>query len=404
MNSNYSKKNNSTSTLKLNTMPFYHKLGKIPPKRHTVFKNSKGGIYHEQLFGTIGFDGMSSLLYHIQPPTAVIKIVQQKSVAPEIGLDKNMQMRSLQGFNVEAKDDYLESRTPMLVNSDVYIELAAPKKSMTAYFYKNADADEVIFIHKGSGKLKTQLGNIDFSYGDYLLIPRGMIYQMHFENEENRLLIIQSFHPVYTPKRYRNWFGQLLEHSPYCERDIRAPHELETHNENGEFLIKIKKEDTMYDYVYAHHPFNVVGWDGYNFPYAFSIHNFEPITGRVHQPPPVHQTFETQAFAICSFVPRMYDYHPDAIPSPYNHSNIDSDEVLYYVDGDFMSRNHVDKGQITLHPSGIPHGPHPGAYERSIGQKETKELAVMIDTFKPLKLTKQALGIEMSDYMNSWVH
>jgi len=385
-------------------MPFYHKLGKIPPKRHTVFKNSKGGIYHEQLFGTIGFDGMSSLLYHIQPPTAVIKIVQQKTVAPEIGLDKNMQMRSLQGFNVEAKDDYLESRTPMLVNSDVYIELAAPKKSMTAYFYKNADADEVIFIHKGSGKLKTQLGNIDFSYGDYLLIPRGMIYQMHFENEENRLLIIQSFHPVYTPKRYRNWFGQLLEHSPYCERDIRAPHELETHNENGEFLIKIKKEDTMYDYVYAHHPFNVVGWDGYNFPYAFSIHNFEPITGRVHQPPPVHQTFETQAFAICSFVPRMYDYHPDAIPSPYNHSNIDSDEVLYYVDGDFMSRNHVDKGQITLHPSGIPHGPHPGAYERSIGQKETKELAVMIDTFKPLKLTKQALGIEMSDYMNSWVH
>ena len=385
-------------------MPFYHKLGKIPPKRHTVFKNSEGGIYHEQLFGTIGFDGMSSLLYHIQPPTAVIKIVQQKSVAPEIGLDKNMQMRSLQGFNVEAKDDYLESRTPMLVNSDVYIELAAPKKSMTAYFYKNADADEVIFIHKGSGKLKTQLGNIDFSYGDYLLIPRGMIYQMHFENEENRLLIIQSFHPVYTPKRYRNWFGQLLEHSPYCERDIRAPHELETHNENGEFLIKIKKEDTMYDYVYAHHPFNVVGWDGYNFPYAFSIHNFEPITGRVHQPPPVHQTFETQAFAICSFVPRMYHYHPDAIPSPYNHSNIDSDEVLYYVDGDFMSRNHVDKGQITLHPSGIPHGPHPGAYERSIGQKETKELAVMIDTFKPLKLTKQALGIEMSDYMNSWVH
>jgi homogentisate 1,2-dioxygenase len=385
-------------------MPFYHKLGKIPPKRHTVFKNSEGGIYHEQLFGTIGFDGMSSLLYHIQPPTAVIKIVQQKSVAPEIGLDKNMQMRSLQGFNVEAKDDFLESRTPMLVNSDVYIELAAPKKSMTDYFYKNADADEVIFIHKGSGKLKTQLGNIDFSYGDYLLIPRGMIYQFHFDSEENRLLIIQSFHPVYTPKRYRNWFGQLLEHSPYCERDIRAPHELETHNENGEFLIKIKKEDTMYDYVYAHHPFNVVGWDGYNFPYAFSIHNFEPITGRVHQPPPVHQTFETQAFAICSFVPRMYDYHPDAIPSPYNHSNIDSDEVLYYVDGDFMSRNHVDKGQITLHPSGIPHGPHPGAYERSIGQKETKELAVMIDTFKPLKLTKQALGIEMSDYMNSWVH
>lgn len=383
-------------------MPFYHSLGNIPHKRHTVFKNPEGGIYYEQLFGTIGFDGMSSLLYHVQPPTSVLEITQKKSVAPEIGLDKNMQMRSLQGFNVEAKDDYLESRTPMLVNSDCYIELAAPKKSMTDYFYKNADADEVIFIHRGNGTLKTQLGNIDFSYGDYLVVPRGMIYQMHFESEDNRLLIIQSFHPIYTPKRYRNWFGQLLEHSPYCERDMRPPHKLETHNENGRFLIKIKKQDTMYDYVYAHHPFNVVGWDGYNFPYAFSIHDFEPITGRVHQPPPVHQTFETSAFVICSFVPRLYDYHPDSIPAPYNHSNIDSDEVLYYVDGDFMSRNHVDKGQITLHPAGIPHGPHPGAYERSIGQKETQELAVMIDTFKPLKLTKQALGVEMSDYMNSW--
>ena len=383
-------------------MPFYHSLGNIPHKRHTVFKKPEGGIYYEQLFGTIGFDGMSSLLYHVQPPTAVLEITQKKSVAPEIGMDKNMQMRSLQGFNVEAKDDYLESRTPMLVNSDCYIELAAPKKSMTDYFYKNADADEVIFIHRGNGTLKTQLGNIDFSYGDYLVVPRGMIYQIHFESEDNRLLIIQSFHPIYTPKRYRNWFGQLLEHSPYCERDIRPPHKLETHNENGRFLIKIKKQDTMYDYVYAHHPFNVVGWDGYNFPYAFSIHDFEPITGRVHQPPPVHQTFETSAFVICSFVPRLYDYHPDSIPAPYNHSNIDSDEVLYYVDGDFMSRNHVDKGQITLHPAGIPHGPHPGAYERSIGQKETLELAVMIDTFKPLKLTKQALGVEMSDYMNSW--
>jgi homogentisate 1,2-dioxygenase len=383
-------------------MPFYHSLGNIPHKRHTVFKKPEGGIYYEQLFGTIGFDGMSSLLYHVQPPTAVLEITQKKSVAPEIGMDKNMQMRSLQGFNVEAKDDYLESRTPMLVNSDCYIELAAPKKSMTDYFYKNADADEVIFIHRGNGTLKTQLGNIDFSYGDYLVVPRGMIYQMHFESEDNRLLIIQSFHPIYTPKRYRNWFGQLLEHSPYCERDIRPPHKLETHNENGRFLIKIKKQDTMYDYVYAHHPFNVVGWDGYNFPYAFSIHDFEPITGRVHQPPPVHQTFETSAFVICSFVPRLYDYHPDSIPAPYNHSNIDSDEVLYYVDGDFMSRNHVDKGQITLHPAGIPHGPHPGAYERSIGQKETQELAVMIDTFKPLKLTKQALGVEMTDYMNSW--
>jgi homogentisate 1,2-dioxygenase len=385
-------------------MPFYHKLGKIPHKRHTVFRQEDGSLYHEQLFGTVGFDGMSSLLYHIQPPTVVKEIRGTKDIAPKLGIDKNMVMRSFQGFKVTPHEDYLESRKPMLYNSDVYLELAAPTKSMEDYFYKNADADEIIFIHKGSGTLRTQLGNIDFKYGDYLVIPRGMIYQLRFEDADNRLFIIQSFHPIYTPKRYRNWFGQLLEHSPYCERDIRPPHELETHNQVGDFLIKIKKQDLVYDYVYAHHPFNVVGWDGYNYPYAFSIHDFEPITGRIHLPPPIHQTFETSAFVVCSFVPRLYDYHPDSIPAPYNHSNIDSDEVLYYVDGDFMSRNNIEKGQITLHPAGIPHGPHPGAYERSIGKKETFELAVMVDTFKPLKLTEFALGIEVDDYAKSWIH
>ncbi len=385
-------------------MPFYHKLGNIPHKRHTVFRQPNGNLYHEQLFGTIGFDGMSSLLYHIQPPTVVKEILGETNIAPEIALDRNMTMRSLKGFEVTPKDDFIASRTPVLVNSDCYIELASPKKSMTDYFYKNADADEVIFIHRGSGQLKTQLGVIDFSYGDYLVVPRGMIYQLHFNEQDNKLFIVQSFHPIYTPKRYRNWFGQLLEHSPFCERDIRPPHKLETIDEEGSFLIRIKKQDVLYDYVYAHHPFNVVGWDGFNYPYAFSIHDFEPITGRVHQPPPVHQTFETSAFVICSFVPRLYDYHPDSIPAPYNHSNIDSDEVLYYVDGDFMSRNHIEKGQITLHPAGIPHGPHPGAYERSIGKKETLELAVMVDTFKPLKLTKQAIQIEDPTYMKSWIH
>ena len=385
-------------------MPFYQKLGKIPHKRHTVFRQENGELYHEQLFGTAGFDGMSTLLYHIQPPTAIKEVKGEKNIAPEIAFEKNLMPRSFKGYQVTPNKDYLESRNPILVNSDVYIELSAPQASMKDYFYKNADADEVIFVHRGSGKLRTQLGNIDFAYGDYLVIPRGMIYQLEFNDDDNRLLIIQSFHPVYTPKRYRNWFGQLLEHSPFCERDMRPPSELETHNEEGEFLIKIKKEDVLYDFVYAHHPFNVVGWDGYNYPYAFSIHDFEPITGRIHQPPPVHQTFETSAFVICSFVPRLYDYHPDSIPAPYNHSNIDSDEVLYYVDGDFMSRNNIKHGQITLHPAGIPHGPHPGAYERSIGKKETLELAVMIDTFKPLKVTKSALGIELEGYEKSWIH
>ncbi|MGB0177628.1 MAG: homogentisate 1,2-dioxygenase, partial [Owenweeksia sp.] len=251
--------------------------------------------------------------------------------------------------------------------------------------------------------LRTFLGTIPFGYGDYLVVPRGMIYQIEFDTEDNRLFIVDSFSPIYTPKRYRNYFGQLLEHSPFCERDLRTPQDLETHDETGDFHIKIRKEGVLHELVYATHPFDVVGWDGYNFPYAFNIKDFEPITGRVHQPPPVHQTFEARNFVVCSFCPRLYDYHPEAVPAPYNHSNIDSDEVLYYVDGDFMSRNHVDKGYISLHPAGIPHGPHPGAMERSIGQTKTEELAVMVDTFKPLRLTQAALDIDDGDYWKSWV-
>ena len=385
-------------------MPFYHKLGNIPHKRHTVFRKEDGGLYHEQLFGTVGFDGMSSLLYHNHPPTMVKEVLESIDMTPEIAIDKNMKALNLQGFDVKSTADYLASRTPVLTNSDCTISLAAPTKSLTEYFYKNADSDEMIFIHKGSGRLKTLLGIIDFEYGDYLIIPRGMTYQLEFDDADNRLFIVESRSPLYTPKRYRNWFGQHLEHSPFCERDFRAPNRLEPHDELGDFLVKVKKENTLHQYIYASHPFDVVGWDGYNFPYAFNIKNFEPITGRVHLPPPIHQTFESAGFVVCSFVPRLYDYHPQAIPAPYNHSNIDSDEVLYYVDGDFMSRNNIEKGAITLHPAGVPHGPHPGAYERSIGQKETHELAVMVDTFKPLKVTKQALEIMNGDYYKSWIH
>ena len=385
-------------------MPFYHKLGNIPHKRHTVFRKEDGGLYHEQLFGTVGFDGMSSLLYHNHPPTMVKEVLESIDMTPEIAIDKNMKAINLQGFDVKSTADYLASRTPVLTNSDCTISLAAPTKSLTEYFYKNADSDEMIFIHKGSGRLKTLLGIIDFEYGDYLIIPRGMTYQLEFDDADNRLFIVESRSPLYTPKRYRNWFGQHLEHSPFCERDFRAPNRLEPHDELGDFLVKVKKENTLHQYIYASHPFDVVGWDGYNFPYAFNIKNFEPITGRVHLPPPIHQTFESAGFVVCSFVPRLYDYHPQAIPAPYNHSNIDSDEVLYYVDGDFMSRNNIEKGAITLHPAGVPHGPHPGAYERSIGQKETHELAVMVDTFKPLKVTKQALEIMNGDYYKSWIH
>ena len=384
-------------------MPIYHKLGKIPAKRHTQFRKENGDLYYEQLFGTEGFSGMASLLYHEHRPSQIIKIGDAVDMKPEIAVEKNMTPRRLLGFRAEPVDDFLDARKYQLVNSDCYIALAAPRKSMTDYFYKNADADEVIFVHKGSGTLKTLVGNIPFEYGDYLVIPRGMIYQMHFNDDNNRLLIVESFSPVYTPKRYRNWFGQLGEHSPFCERDYKLPQDLETHNEIGDFLVKTKKQDVLHHITYASHPFDVIGWDGYNYPYGFSIHNFEPLVGRIHQPPPVHQTFETDRFVICSFCPRLYDWHPLSIPAPYNHSNIDSDEVLYYVDGDFMSRNDVEQGMITLHPAGIPHGPQPGATERSIGKTETNELAVMIDTFRPLQVTKNALTIEDPNYVNSWI-
>ena len=381
----------------------YHSLGHIPHKRHIQYRKPDGSLYSEQLFSTEGFSDMYSLLYHNYPPTMITQVGDPVNVAPKTIHDKQLKHRSLQGFNVAPEDDFLNSRKPVLVNNECRIILAAPRMSMTDYFYKNADADECIFVHIGTGTLKTMYGDIRFEYGDYLVIPRGTIYQLQFDTTDNRLFIVESTAPILTPKRYRNDFGQLMEHSPFCERDIRKPNVLVTHDEKGDFLLYIKKQDNLYPYHYKAHPFDVVGWDGFLYPYAFSIHNFEPITGRVHLPPPIHQTFETRNFVICSFVPRLYDYHPLAIPAPYNHSNIDSDEVLYYVDGDFMSRKHVDKGQITLHPGGIPHGPHPGTAEKSIGKKETHELAVMVDTFKPLLMTTYAAEIEDDQYALSWL-
>ena len=385
-------------------MPIYHTLGDIPSKRHTVFRQPNGKLYAEELVSTEGFSGMYSLVYHTHPPTIVKALGTPYSVEPKIAKEKHLRHTSLLGFNIKQEDDYLKSRKAVLVNSDLQISLAAPKKSMTDYFYKNSQADEVIFIHKGTGTLKTGFGKIKFSYGDYIVVPRGTIYQIEFDDENNRLFIIESYSPIRFPKSYQNQFGQLMEHAPFCERDIRRPSNLETFDQEGDFKILIKKQGLIYPYTYGTHPFDFIGWDGYHYPWAFSIHNFEPITGRVHQPPPVHQTFEAHNFVICSFVPRKYDYHPDAIPAPYNHSNVDSDEVLYYVDGDFMSRKSVVQGQITLHPGGIPHGPHPGSVEKSIGKEKTDELAVMIDPFRPLMITEEALLIEDENYHKSWQH
>jgi homogentisate 1,2-dioxygenase len=383
-------------------MAHYISRGQVPPKRHTQFRSPEGKLYSEELVSTEGFSSDYSLLYHIHPPTRILSTdppVPEKIIVPE---EKMLKHRSLEGFHLNPEDDYLISRKPVLVNRDLHISLAAPRQSLTGYFYKNADADELIFVHEGKGKLSTVYGELTFSYGDYIHIPRGTIYQIAFENSINRLFIVESFSPIRYPRKYISKYGQLLEHSPYCERDIREPVYVSPIDESGDFLVHIKKKGVSYGIHYGHHPFDVVGWDGCCYPSVFSILNFEPITGRVHQPPPVHITFEGNNYVVCSFVPRLFDYHPLSIPVPYNHSNIDSDEVLYYVDGDFMSRKQVTRGMITLHPAGIPHGPHPGTVEKSLGARETKELAVMVDTFHPLSLTDTALVLENQGYTTSW--
>jgi homogentisate 1,2-dioxygenase len=391
-----------TGFLKINFMAHYISRGRIPDKRHTQFRSPAGKLYSEELVSTEGFSSDYSLLYHIHAPTQILSTDLPLPERVNIAEEKMLKHRSLEGFNLIPEDDYLNSRKPILVNRDVHISLAAPRQSLGTYFFKNADADELIFVHEGDGKLFTVYGELNFSYGDYIHIPRGTIYQIHFESFVNRLFIVESFSPIRYPKKYVSKYGQLLENSPYCERDIRVPVFEEPKDESGDFLVRIKKQGMVYGIHYGHHPFDVVGWDGCCYPSIFSILNFEPITGRIHQPPPVHITFEGNNFVVCSFVPRLFDYHPLSIPVPYNHSNIDSDEVLYYVDGEFMSRKQVSRGMITLHPAGIPHGPHPGMVEKSLGARETKELAVMVDTFHPLQLTDTALFLENPGYTTSW--
>ncbi|WP_303309880.1 homogentisate 1,2-dioxygenase [Hymenobacter sp. BT730] len=384
-------------------MAYYHRLGQIPHKRHTQFRQPDGTLYHEQLVGTLGFSGVSSLLYHIHPPTQIKAVGEPVPYSPQLLKDRALQPSHLRTLSqTTTGGDYLQARQMLIGNADVMMSICNPTERRMQYYYKNALADEVVFVHEGSGELWSQLGKVSFSPGDYIVIPRTIIHQFHFDEGPVRLLIIESFSPVETCRRYRNHFGQLLEHSPYCERDMRPPVELVLEKAPGEYLVQVKKEGFLHQLTYAHSPFDVVGWDGFFFPYAFSIHDFEPITGRIHQPPPVHQTFEAHNFVICSFVPRLFDYHPLSIPAPYNHSNVDSDEVLYYVAGNFMSRKGIDLASFTVHPSGLPHGPHPGTVEASIGKKETHELAVMVDTFRPLYLTETALQYVDEKYPMSW--
>lgn len=382
-------------------MPFYHKLGNIPQKRHVQFRQPDGSLYKEQVIGTEGFTGISSILYHINPPTKVKAIKQIEDIGLKEWEEGKLRHYHLRTLDAKPSGDPVSGRKVMLFNNDVSMAICNPLDKMD-YFYKNGEGDEIVFVHNGSGKIESQYGTLDYHDGDYVVIPRGVIYRVITESKKTKFLVIESRSPIYTPARYKNKYGQYLEHSPFCERDFRVPDNLITVDEKGEFLVKIKKFNKLHNYVFDFHPLDVVGWDGYFYPWIFNINDFMPITGKIHQPPPVHQTFEGNNYVVCSFCPRLFDYHPEAIPAPYNHSNIDSDEVLYYVEGNFMSRKGVDVASFTLHPGGIPHGPHPGTTEASIGKKETLELAVMLDTFHPLKLTEHAKEYDLPNYPYTW--
>jgi homogentisate 1,2-dioxygenase len=384
-------------------MTYYYKLGEVARKRHTQFRQPDGRLYHEEVMGIHGFAGIQSILYHLYPPTAIRRLdtVPTEPVAYEDA--GPLRPRHLRSANAPAGGDAITGRVPLMGNSDVVLHIARPTQPMT-YWYKFAHGDDVLFIHEGTGVLESQYGNLRYGPGDYLVIPTGVIWRLvPDKGSPQRMLVVESFGHVTPPKRYINHYGQFLENSPYCERDIRPPDELITHDETGEFEVRVKARGGVTCFLYDHHPLDVVGWDGHLWPFAFNIADFEPITGRVHQPPPVHQTFDGPGYVLCSFVPRLFDYHPLSIPAPYNHSNVDSDEVLYYVEGDFMSRKGIERASLTVHPNGIPHGPHPGTYEGSIGKERTEELAVMVDTFRPLRLTRQAVEIEDAGYAYSWL-
>lgn len=384
-------------------MPFYHRLGEVPHKRHTQFRKPDGSLYAEQVMGTRGFSGIQSILYHHHPPTQVRRIEKLADFVYEFEEPGPLRHRHFRTKEAVKGGDPLTSRQWLMANDDIAIGIARPTAPMD-YFYRNGQAFECIFVHEGQGRLETVFGTLDWMPGDYIIIPIGCTHRFILDMRvEHRWLLFESPSPIEPPRRYRNEYGQLLEHSPYCERDIRVPQTLETHTETGEFEVRVKARNELTAFYFDFHPLDVVGWDGFLYPWIFNISDFEPITGRVHQPPPVHQTFEGNNFVICSFVPRKFDYHPLAIPAPYNHSNVDSDEVIYYVDGNFMSRRGIDYASFTLHPSGIPHGPHPGTVEASIGKEKTEELAVMCDTFHPLRVTRAALRYEDEKYPYSWL-
>jgi homogentisate 1,2-dioxygenase len=382
-------------------MPFYHKLGEIPHKRHTQFRKPDGGLYREEVMGLEGFSGLESILYHHFLPPRVARVEDLGLAKTEYSDFGPLRHRAFATADIPEGGDPVSARRILMGNRDVSMGISRPTQDMD-YFYRNGQAYEVWFAHEGSGLLKTQFGSLPFEPGDYIIIPYGTTWQMKLE-QPARFFVIESPSQIEPPNRYRNKYGQLLEHAPYSERDIRLPENLETHTASGEFEVRVKVRDRITRHILDHHPHDVIGWDGYLYPWIFNIRDYEPITGRIHQPPPVHQTFQGHNFVVCSFVPRLFDYHPEGIPAPYNHSNVNSDEVIYYAEGDFMSRRGIDQYDISFHPSGLPHGPQPGATEASIGKEKTDELAVMVDTFHPLDVAVEALELEKPEYMSTWL-
>jgi len=382
-------------------MPRYHRLGDLPKTRHIQFKKPDGTFYPEQLISTRGFSGPMTLTHHINLPTEVASWKDMGPCNITFLEAEPLRHRHLKTKSIPAHGDAVSGRVPLMGNNDVIWYQSHVAEQMEN-FYKNAEGDDLLFIHNGSGVLTSMYGEVPFQPGDYLVIPRGTIWRIEFDTLPVMMITIESFGPITIPRRYRNWDGQLQEEAPYHERNFRPPSNLKTIDQKGTYFVDVKARKRITRYEYAYHPYDIVGWDGYVYPYAFSIHDFCPIVGKVHMPPPIHQTFDGQNFVICSFCPRVLDFHPEAIVIPYNHSNVDSDEVLYYCNDKFGSRKGIEEGSITLHPLGIPHGPQPGAVEASIGATRTEELAVMLDTFHPLMLTEQALRIEDPEYWKSW--
>jgi homogentisate 1,2-dioxygenase len=380
-------------------MPFYQRRGEVPRKRHIVFREN-GRLLTEEVMGLEGFTGNESILYHLESPCRVKELGAFTPIVREEWVPETHAHRLQNTYEVPPEGDEISGRRSLMWNDDVEISFCRPDATMD-HFFRNGEGDEVIFVHEGRGTVETIFGDVPYKDGDYIVIPRGTTYRFMPDGPQ-RYLVFETPGLIEIPRRYRNEYGQILEGAPYYHRDIHPPTDLHTRRERGEFLVKVRVRGGYQDYVLDYHPFDVVGWDGFLYPWTFSIHDFEPITGRIHQPPPSHQTFQGQNFVICSFCPRKLDFDPEAVPIPYHHSNLQSEEMIYYVSGNFGSRKGISVGSITLHPSGLPHGPQPGLAEKSLGVAETTELAVMCDTFRPLKLSTLARDLDDGRYAYSW--